>query len=490
MQKKLNEEFIEEYSERFASQVSDRFFAGKSHITGAEILTVTPSKQINFFVIKLLFNNWQQESQRLESPFFDYHAPEVREALLQFMNVLSRHIKVRRAEFEHILQDAVRDTLFLLLAPDAFLEIELDRKGTVVFSEKTVKNLLKYVKVSKQGLTTLLMDNIGKELDEIEIPRNLTSSEALEEEIGNLNAVLPLSLADLFEESNARNTPLPEADTLDEVLTFDMDEEDLFAPKKEQVKAEEEVEEQGPEHIEVSFKEPETEAEVEEPESQPAPGPELVVDEEEQWVPDDEPEETVQPEAEIQVNEEEPEQQEESEYEVTVEEETEVLVVESTDDKGVDEEEGVGLEWSALPPANDFDEDDLDNDPEEESPIPLAGEVITNMEDDEDEEDDMGTLNSRFGDPAAPPTIASVHEERKVDSMLEAISLNHRYMFINELFGGDSKTFTEAIEAVDASSSFDESVELLVHRYARNNAWDMNSEEVKELLKIIFRRFR
>ena len=87
MQKKLNEDFIEKYSEQFAAKISEDFFASHSHIRGQEILNISPSKQVNFFVIKLLFNNWQQESQRLESPFFNYRSPEVKDALLQFMNV-------------------------------------------------------------------------------------------------------------------------------------------------------------------------------------------------------------------------------------------------------------------------------------------------------------------------------------------------------------------------------------------------------------------
>jgi hypothetical protein len=105
----------------------------------------------------------------------------------------------------------------------------------------------------------------------------------------------------------------------------------------------------------------------------------------------------------------------------------------------------------------------------------------------EDEKDDI--LNDKFDDPLAVPTIAESHEGQ-ADSMVAAISVNHRYMFINELFDGEADLFTQAIGKVETCTSFDESVEILVRNYAKEFHWDMNSDEVKELLKIIFRRFR
>ena len=85
--------------------------------------------------------------------------------------------------------------------------------------------------------------------------------------------------------------------------------------------------------------------------------------------------------------------------------------------------------------------------------------------------------------------ISESHAEQ-VDNMMSAISVNHRYMFINELFDGEADIFTEAIGKIEKCSSFDDSVEILVQNYAKDYHWDMNSDEVKELLKIIFRRFR
>ena len=363
----LNEDFIEEYSELFAKKVCDDFFSTKSHISGQEILTITPSKQVNFFVIKLLFGNWQDESQRLESPFFDYSASEVKEAMLKFMNVLSRHINVGRQEFEILLQDAVRDTLFFVMAPNVFMEIEMDRKGTETLTEKSSNNLVKYLKIEKDKFSENIKKFVGEDRDEIELDESIITDEVLEREISFLNEVVTISRAKLE----------------------DADEED-----------------------------PDDGMVVEEDRSQEA-------------------------------------------------------VAEERSNEEVDSQDEVQLEASEVIESGD-----------------TAKEIITNLDpDEEDEDDEDAILNSKFEDPMVGSSIAEAHEKTS-DSLLNAISLNHRYMFINELFDGEADLFAQALDKVEASSSFDDSVEVLVQNYAKEFHWDMNSDEVKELLKIIFRRFR
>ena len=113
MQKKINEDFIDSYCEKFASKVNDSFFLGdKIIISGKEILGVTPSIQTNYFVLKLLFRYWKGETKKLESPFFNYENDVVKEALTEFMNVLSQHIEVHKNRFQLLLNHAVKDALY------------------------------------------------------------------------------------------------------------------------------------------------------------------------------------------------------------------------------------------------------------------------------------------------------------------------------------------------------------------------------------------
>ena len=497
MQKKLNEDFIESYSEQFAAKISDDFFASKPFINGQEILSVTPSKQVNFFIIKLLFNNWQQESQRLESPFFDYTAPEVKEAMLQFMNVLSRHIKVSRKEFEILLQDAVRDTLFLIMAPNAYMEIEMDRRGTEELTEKTAKNILKYLKICKEEFSEYLMDNIGLDRDEIDIYDGIISEDLLLAEIDVLNEIQPITLK-LLEEGD-------EEEDVDEELDRSDDDEDILNVEPEDVfkstidpTSEVQSENLSEEELEIGHTDNDGLEVVEEVVESPVEFVTDNLDESPEIDESDTPEDTDddQPDHQIEENEidedlipegDSPIEESEEEFNDEIEDKEEELV-----DELEENEKKVSVSnWEISDKVEEVsDEEELDEEELTDDISPKSKEIITNIDpDDEDEEDDEDSLNARFEDPTSPASIAEAHENQ-VDSMMNAISLNQRFMFINELFDGDPEVFKESVDMVDECGSFDESVEKLVQNYARDYHWDMNSEEVKELLKIIFRRFR
>jgi hypothetical protein len=125
---KINDKYIEKYAHDLTQKVCDPFYTKKKYITGQDILQITPNVQVNFFVIKKLFDAWQSELEKLKSnPYFDYRDNAVHEALNDFMNVLSRSIKVERSYFEPLLVQAVKDALFLALDPLGFYTEEFQK---------------------------------------------------------------------------------------------------------------------------------------------------------------------------------------------------------------------------------------------------------------------------------------------------------------------------------------------------------------------------
>ena len=120
MIQKLNKTAILSYSEKFSQIFCDSFFVKEDFISGEQILSLTNIRQVNLFVLKSIFEKWQQESSSLYSPFFDYNIPEVQKALKELMNILSRNISINRENFEPLLTQAVDDTITLLLAPDEY----------------------------------------------------------------------------------------------------------------------------------------------------------------------------------------------------------------------------------------------------------------------------------------------------------------------------------------------------------------------------------
>lgn len=160
MSAKLNSNYVENYAKEFSKKVCDGYFPTKKYMTGQEIITLTPSVQVNFFIIKTLFEAWQEELEKLKSnPFFDYRDKAVYEALREFMNVLSRTIKIERAHFEPILVQSVKDSISLAVIPLDFYKAEFAKiKGNEI--NQYLKENKKYIKWHT-NLITNLIDKAG-----------------------------------------------------------------------------------------------------------------------------------------------------------------------------------------------------------------------------------------------------------------------------------------------------------------------------------------
>ncbi len=396
MQKKLNEGFIDGYSEKFATMISSDFFqGGKSVISGKEILKVTPSKQVNFFVIKLLFRFWQKEIKKLESPFFNYKHAEVKQAMVQFMNVISQHIEIEQDRFELLLNHAVKDTIYLAAMPQVYVRLDLDSRGVDKILEKAIGGTVKYLQIYKEEIFNFLTKMKGLTLDELpdELPDEFDTTEVVGELCKLLNPILEISIEKIYAKDS-------DIDNFDEKDLLEPDVEDLVNTPFKSIET---VSDSG------AQKEKVTSAD-------------------------------------------------EGMKEVNIEDETKDEPIVRTDDD------------QALPKRN------------------IEPPVLIEQGKKEDESPEE-TINQQFENEES--TLAEHHEEnRRSNNILELISLNHRYMFIKELFKNDKNDFERALDELEIKNSFDESVKYLVQSYAKHNEWDMQSDEVKEFLKVLFRRFR
>lgn len=128
-----------------ANSLDGKSFPGGA-ITGDEIVSFSKHSQVNNFILFQIYQDWNAMMQKMQHPFFDYSSAEVKEGLSNFLNVLSRNIKVPLADFKKMLQQAIYNTLKLILNPEAafgnffFLNapaipLELFKKHSVYFKD-------------------------------------------------------------------------------------------------------------------------------------------------------------------------------------------------------------------------------------------------------------------------------------------------------------------------------------------------------------------
>ncbi len=190
-------------------------------MSGQEIIQLTPSNQVNFMIIKSIFEAWQEELEKLKSnPYFDYRDIAVQESLKDFMNVLSRSIKIERIHFEPLLRDAVRQSILLAGDPLLFFQKEIERaKGGTLITY--FKNSKKYLKWHPLLLSTLIdRSNMGASYAELKMAlkanyeANKHQLEKPEVLLNPLNSVHPINFGELWLIENVHQSlPKSEAES-------------------------------------------------------------------------------------------------------------------------------------------------------------------------------------------------------------------------------------------------------------------------------------
>jgi hypothetical protein len=217
----------EHYGRRLASRLCQQYFGPQPDATldGPALLKFTPVRQLNLLVLRQLLGRWQHEAQSLRSPYFDFEAEAVRAALTQFMNVLSRHIRLDRAALEPLLAQAATDTLLLAADPALAFERLLlptaspDTDEPVPLAQ--LRDALRYLDQDKeyyQGFIDSLPTSnapLGRDFltQRFALYQAKTSkaADAMPRLVAALSPLLPLTEADLWGEGPAKAavTPVP-----------------------------------------------------------------------------------------------------------------------------------------------------------------------------------------------------------------------------------------------------------------------------------------
>lgn len=203
MDEKISLEAIALYGDAYADKVLKDFFSSKEKITGQEILSLCNVQQVNLFVVKELFRAWKEETKKLKSPYFDFDHPDVKEALENFMTVLSKNISIHQSHFAPLLKKAVSQALLVVFDPYDFFSMLITGKNNKL-EVGSFREEIKYLKVNKAPLERMLQKLEEKQarevsgneafaiLDQILEEVNFTP-EDVDDYIEKFSAVVPLN---------------------------------------------------------------------------------------------------------------------------------------------------------------------------------------------------------------------------------------------------------------------------------------------------------
>jgi hypothetical protein len=214
MDEKISLESIARYSDSYSEKVLNEFFSGKAKITGPELLSLSTVQQVNLFVVGELFKSWKEETKKIQSPYFDYENPEVKEALENLMDKLSNNISIDQTQFTPLFKKAVNQTLLAVFDPYDFFSLTVSGENNTLrvgpFREE-----LKYLKVNKAPLERMLQRLEEKGVSEISGNEAFAILDQILEEVNfnpddvdeyleKFSAVVPLDANKFFVDKNAQ----------------------------------------------------------------------------------------------------------------------------------------------------------------------------------------------------------------------------------------------------------------------------------------------
>jgi hypothetical protein len=95
--------------------------------------------------------------------------------------------------------------------------------------------------------------------------------------------------------------------------------------------------------------------------------------------------------------------------------------------------------------------------------------------------------SSQHAEGASAPLAA--RSAPKVESLREAISINQRFSFINELFNGENMEYHAAVQHLDSLPNAEQAVQYITSTLAPRYDWARKEEHMNKLLKLVERKF-
>lgn len=356
MENKLNHTTIENYSAAYSKKKVATFFDLEETINGKQILNLSNIPQLNLFIIKNLFQKWKKETNKLQSPYFNYDAAEVQQALKNFMNALSQNIAIKRNHFEPLLKKSVQDTILLIFSPYDFYSKEMNHPDRTRLSSNDLHEISKYVKVNRRLLDAIIARFESDEIDEV------FNDEAFS------------ILNEIMEEVHA-----------------EVEDYSQYLQKFSEVV---------PLSVDMIYHEVVSESEDEDY-------------------------------RQLKINE-----------------------IEQTN------------KASAPPVENTHASKNL-NDKffKEHKTLNDNLNIQSNM------------------------SLADIHQKKRIDSIKQHITLNQKFMFINELFAGNKDEFNSALDQLERCASYNEAMRFIKQEYMIKNQWNPEDDEVAEFLEVVAKRY-
>ena len=111
------------------------------------------------------------------------------------------------------------------------------------------------------------------------------------------------------------------------------------------------------------------------------------------------------------------------------------------------------------------------------------------IEEDEQEEAEFETIHTQFSEDKKEILADSLGFDTEQATLKSLITINQKFMFVNDLFDGNSEDFNKVIAFLDTCETKDVILKFINNNYILKGNWHSESPQVKDFLALIDKKF-
>ena len=174
----MEKDNLKNFLKAILKKITNNSLIKNEHFSGKEILEYTDIYQVNLFILKNIFEEWEQNIKKNKSSYFNYDSKEVRCISIEYSNILSKNISINDIQINNLALDAIQDYILLILKPYEFFSKEFEKFDNKI-SIINIKKRKKYYKIN-DNVYSHIIDTIKKknkqDINKIEILTVLKSN--------------------------------------------------------------------------------------------------------------------------------------------------------------------------------------------------------------------------------------------------------------------------------------------------------------------------
>ena len=143
----MEKDNLKNFLQSILKKITNNSLIKNEQFSGKEILEYTDIYQVNLFILKNIFVEWEQGIEKNKSSYFNYDNEEVRCVYKQYSNILSKNISINNNQINDLAIDAIQDYILLILKPYDFFTKEFEKFENKI-SIKKIKIRKKYYKIN------------------------------------------------------------------------------------------------------------------------------------------------------------------------------------------------------------------------------------------------------------------------------------------------------------------------------------------------------